>query len=143
VNRADPPDDVDPAALAIAVDRLVETFVREDKRTRARKMLLGGRPKKASKLGPGSQRREALQMMGSWIPRDWQRDLDRPAINTLVAKLGARPGVLIEPDHTYRRTVAEIVKHADEAVFIADDASLAIVLFDVGSPTLCTKPKRR
>jgi hypothetical protein len=139
VNRKDPPDDVDPVALAVAVDHLVEAFVHEDKRDRVRKMLLG-----RSKKGGGWPRRdEAFEALLSWIPAEYQSELDRDRLAALIARSGAQAGIQILDRSTYRATVAEPRTNDFASVFVPDDGSFAIVYAEVGPPTLCTKPKRR
>jgi hypothetical protein len=121
---------VDPAAMR-AVRGFVATFVVPNKRERAQLFLLG-RPER---------RIATLQELPQWVEPTAQTDLNGntgfPA--ALEKRFGNLRGLLLDDEGTSNCTIAEAVETADEfgALFISDSGEIALLIPEVGPPTLC------
>ena len=126
--------DVDVSVVEAAVKRFVATFVLKSKRERAQRFL----------LGHPERRIETLEQLPDWVEPSSRSDLDGNAgfPQHVQTRFGDLRGVLVNDHDACSVTIAGAVSLSTGklgALFVADNADIALLVPEIGPPTLCMK----
>lgn len=114
------------------IDNFINGFVAEEKRARARKLLLGGY----------EQRIAALQKLPEWLVEGVRVEDNAATLSELIVRFGKLQGSLVDEIEITEITIDSVCALAMGgfgALFISDNGAVAVLFPEIGRPTLCVR----